>query len=85
MLDALADYEQLRNAKAVPFYDFICQFATLAPFPPELAALFEYVQQDPVESRRVVGLFAQTVSPAEFFSPDNLSRLMSLVGSSSAA
>src|SRR5581483_6633906 len=37
--DALSGSEQARNERAMPYFEFTCQLATLEPPPPDLAAL----------------------------------------------
>jgi 2-polyprenyl-6-methoxyphenol hydroxylase-like FAD-dependent oxidoreductase len=76
MPEALADYHSQRDAASTPIYDFACQLAPFAPPPPEMLQLFAALSHNPVETSRFLGLFAQTVSPVEFFAPDNLQRIV---------
>ena len=76
MPEALADYHSQRDAASRPIYDFACQLAPFAPPPPEMLQLFVALSHNPAETRRFLGLFAQTVSPVEFFAPDNLQRIV---------
>ncbi len=76
MPEALADYHTQRDAASTPIYKFACQLAPFAPPSPEMLQLFVALSHNPVETSRFLGLFAQTVSPAEFFAPDNLQRIM---------
>jgi flavin-dependent dehydrogenase len=77
---ALAEYERQRNLIAGPFYDFICELATFTPPPPEMARLFAALRTNQAETDRFLGLFAQTVSPAEFFAPASIDRILSEAG-----
>lgn len=74
---ALAEYERQRNMIARPFYEFICGLATFAPPPPEMARVFAALRTNQAETNRFLGLFAQTVSPAEFFAPGSIDRILS--------
>jgi 2-polyprenyl-6-methoxyphenol hydroxylase-like FAD-dependent oxidoreductase len=76
MPEALADYHFQRDAASTPFYEFACQLAPCAPPPPEMIQLFAALASNPAETNRFLGLFAQTVSPTEFFAPDNLQRII---------
>jgi 2-polyprenyl-6-methoxyphenol hydroxylase-like FAD-dependent oxidoreductase len=76
MPEALADYHSQRDAASTPIYDFACQLAPFAPPPPEMMQLFAALAQDPAETDRFLGLFAQTVSPVEFFAASNLQRIV---------
>ena len=72
---ALEDYEQQRNQAAFPLYEFTCQLATLAPPPPEMQQLLGALKGNQKQTNRFFGLFAQTVSVPEFFSPENMQEI----------
>ncbi len=74
--DALADFEQRRDAASVPIYQFTAQMAQLAPPPPEVLQLFGALRNNQPDTDRYFGVFAQTVPVAEFFDPANLTRIM---------
>ena len=76
MPEALANYHSRRDEASTPIYDFTCQLAPFAPPPPELVQLFAALARDQAETDRFLGLFAQTVSPVEFFAPSNLQRIV---------
>jgi 2-polyprenyl-6-methoxyphenol hydroxylase-like FAD-dependent oxidoreductase len=76
---ALADYEQQRNAAAMPLYDFTYQLAGLAPPPPEMQQLFAALRDNQAQTNRFFGLIAGTVSFPEFFAPENLEQIMGAV------
>lgn len=78
--EALADYEQRRNKTALPLYELNCQMATLEPPPPEMQPLFSALRSNPVEANRYMATLAGTVSPAEFFAPENMARIMNGLG-----
>ncbi|MEV6342952.1 NAD(P)/FAD-dependent oxidoreductase [Actinoplanes sp. NPDC051851] len=66
--DALAEYHLRRDGHAVPYYEYTCDFATLVPYPPEVCELLCLATENAAVASDLVGLFGQTVSPADFFS-----------------
>jgi 2-polyprenyl-6-methoxyphenol hydroxylase-like FAD-dependent oxidoreductase len=74
--EALAGYEKRRNETAMPLYELNCQMATLEPPPPEMQQLLGALRSNPIEASRYVATIAGTISPAEFFAPENLARIM---------
>ncbi len=72
----LADYEQHRNKAARPMYEFLYDLASLAPLPPEKQHLFAAMQGNQAVMDRFFGLLGGTVSLAEFFAPDSISRIL---------
>jgi 2-polyprenyl-6-methoxyphenol hydroxylase-like FAD-dependent oxidoreductase len=75
---AMGEYQTSRDRHVLPMYEFTCELATLEPPPPELQRLLGAVHgnQDAVDGfARVV---AGVTSPAEFFSEENVGRIMSL-------
>ena len=75
---AMADYQSRRDAQVLPMYEFTTELATLEPPPPDLQQLLAAIagNQDAMDG------FAQVnggvTSPAEFFSPANVARMMSV-------
>lgn len=74
--EALAEFEQRRNAASLPVYYFAAQMAELAPPPPEIMQLFGALQHNQEDTDRYFGVFAQTVPVTEFFDPANLTRIV---------
>jgi flavin-dependent dehydrogenase len=72
---ALQEYERQRNQAAFPLYEFTCQLATLAPPPAEMQQLLGALRGNQKQTNRFFGLFAQTVSVPEFFSPENMQEI----------
>jgi len=72
---AMAHYQETRDRQVRPIYEFTCQFAMLAPPPPEMRQLLGAVHGN----REAMDGFAQVISgvksPAEFFSPENVQRI----------
>jgi flavin-dependent dehydrogenase len=80
MEEALSDYEQKRNEKIMPVFEFNCQLAELAPPPLEMQMLFAALQGNEREISRFFGTVAGTVPVQEFYSPENISRIMQTSG-----
>lgn len=78
--DAMSEYQMTRDAAVLPVYEFTAQLATLAPPPPEVASLLATAAGNPDAMDMFAGVVAGTVSPAEFFSPQNVGRVMAGVG-----
>lgn len=74
--DALADYERRRNEDVIHRYQLACDFARLAPPSPEMRRLFEALRSNQDETDRFFGIFAGTVPIPEFFSPENMQRVI---------
>ena len=73
---AMREYQQRRDARVKAMYDFTCELATLEPPPPDMQQLFKALHGN----RRAMDGFAQvnagTISPAEFFAPENVARML---------
>lgn len=76
LLEALAEYEQKRNANALPKYELTCQFAAHEPLSPEQRHLFMALQGNQADTDRYIGVMADTVPAQAFFAPENLQRIM---------
>jgi flavin-dependent dehydrogenase len=75
--EAMADYQQTRDTHAFPLYEFTTQLATLEPPPPEMQQLIGAMYGNQDAMNMFVSITAGTVSPMEFFAPENIGRLMS--------
>jgi flavin-dependent dehydrogenase len=74
--EAMAGYQQARDAAAGPIYGFTSEMATMAPPPPEMLTLIGAIAGDQAAMDDFVSLNAGTVSPADFFDPANVGRLL---------
>ena len=74
--DALAEYERRRDADVLPMYEFTHQLAGLEPPGPDMQALFAALREDQEQADRFFGVVAGTVAMADFFSPDNIGRIL---------
>ena len=76
LAEALADYERQRNAHVLPMYEFTCQLASFEPPPPHMLQLFRALYGNQAETNRFLGTIAGTVPIPEFFSPENIGRIL---------
>ncbi len=74
--DALADYQRCRDEAVRPIYEMTYQFASLQPPPLEQQQLLAALQHDQAQADRFFGTIAGTVPIPEFFSPENVARIM---------
>ena len=74
--EALAGYEQRRNEVLKPIYEFICDRATLAPFPIEFQQVLAALRGNRDGINRFLGVIQNTIPFAEFFSPENLGQIL---------
>jgi 2-polyprenyl-6-methoxyphenol hydroxylase-like FAD-dependent oxidoreductase len=73
---AMSDYQAARDAQALPMYEFTCELATLEPPPPELVGLLTAINGNQDAMDEFAQLNAGVVSPAAFFAPANVERLV---------
>jgi flavin-dependent dehydrogenase len=73
---ALARYERRRNELSAHGFQSTVEFARLQPPRPHMQRLFAALRDRPHDRDRLFGTFAGTVPAAEFFSPDNLARIV---------
>jgi 2-polyprenyl-6-methoxyphenol hydroxylase-like FAD-dependent oxidoreductase len=73
---AMTSWHRARDNDARPSYEFTSQLATLEPPPPEMQQLLGSVHGNQEAMDGFVSVVAGTVSPVEFFSPDNIGRIM---------
>ena len=79
--DAMADYQRKRDADVEPVYEFTTDLARLEPPPPEMQQLLGAVHGNQEAMDDFVSVNAATLSPAEFFAPDNIGRIMGAAAS----
>jgi len=73
---AMDDYQSARDGQALPMYEFTCQLATLEPLPPELANLLGAMRGNQHAIDGFAKLNAGVMSPVEFFSDENVGRIV---------
>ncbi len=76
MTDALSEFERRRNEVEGAFYDFTYEQATLEPPEPGALQLLAAICRSQQATDAFLGLFAQTTTPADFFSPANMAKLL---------
>ena len=74
---AMADYQTRRDAQVLAMYKFTTQLATLEPPPPELQQLLAAMPGNQEAMDGFARVNAGVTSPAEFFSPANVEKIMS--------
>ncbi len=74
--EALADYEKRRNDVLMPLYEFICDRATLAPFPMEFQQVLAALRGNQDGIDRFLGVIQNTIPFREFFSSENLIQIL---------
>ena len=77
MDDALADYESKRNEAVMPDYMRNIELARFGDVPRDHLRLRLAIRDDPIETRRFFLASQGRIPSAEFFSPENMRRLMS--------
>ncbi|BDG01518.1 NAD(P)/FAD-dependent oxidoreductase [Anaeromyxobacter oryzae] len=82
--EAMRDYQRDRDEHVLSMYEFTCQLATLEPPPPEVQQLFRAISGNQQAMTRFAQMNAGTISPAEFFSAENV-RAMTSSGQASMA
>ncbi|HLZ72018.1 MAG TPA: NAD(P)/FAD-dependent oxidoreductase [Dehalococcoidia bacterium] len=73
---ALAGYEQQRNAATAAIYETTCQLASFAPPQPEQLMLLAAVSSSQEDTNRFFGVLSGSVSGEEFFGPENIGRMI---------
>jgi 2-polyprenyl-6-methoxyphenol hydroxylase-like FAD-dependent oxidoreductase len=73
---AMADYQRARDEHVLPMYEFTCQLARLEPPPPPMQQLFGAIAGNQKAMDGFVQMNAGTISPATFFAPENVQRIL---------
>jgi flavin-dependent dehydrogenase len=73
---ALAAYEQRRDQSEMPYFDLTTQLAALAPPPPEVAQILFALTENPEQRSRFFSMLAHGVPVVEFFSPENVQKIL---------
>jgi len=78
--EGMAEYQQTRDAAAMPVYEFTCEFASMEPPPPEMQQLIGAMQGNQEAQDAFISVQAATLPAPEFFAPENVGRIMSAAG-----
>jgi len=81
---ALAGYEEQRNAVTMPVYQFTLDFVAYEPPPPEMVSLITALHGNQQQTDRFLGILAGTTSLTEFMAPDNIQQIMAGAGRSAS-
>jgi len=78
--EVMREVQQRRDEHVTSMFEFTCQLATLEPPPPDMQRLFGAI----AGNRKAMDGFAQmnagTISPAQFFAPENIGALLGASG-----
>jgi len=74
--EAMKDYQETRDAQVRPIYEFTAQLASLDPPAPEMQQLLDAVSRSRTAMDAFARVAAGVTSPAEFFSPRNVDRIL---------
>ncbi len=83
--NALQGYEQERNEATLPMYDMTFQQARLKPLSPKMQQLYAALRHSQADADRFFGTLAGSVPLAEFYAPENISRILRTVPQGTAA
>ncbi len=72
----MGDYQSTRDNEVMPMYEFTTQLATLEPPPPQLQQLLGAINGNREAMDTFMRVTAGATSPAEFFSEENIGRLL---------
>jgi flavin-dependent dehydrogenase len=75
---AMGDYHSIRDAHALPMYEFTTQLATLEPPPPELQRLLGAIHGNQAAMDGFARVNAGVTSPTEFFSKENVGSIFAM-------
>ncbi len=77
--EAMGEYQRERDRHVLPMYEMTCQLATLEPPPPEMQQLFAAISGNQQAMDGFVQMNAGTISPARFFSAENIAAIKASV------
>ena len=73
-------YQEARDTAAMPVYAFTCEFANVAPPPPEMQELIGAMQGNQDAQDGFISVQAATLPAPEFFAPENVGKIMAAAG-----
>jgi flavin-dependent dehydrogenase len=76
MNEALAGYQQARDEAVTPRYYMTVDQAKMEPPPPDMQQLLSALRGNQAQINRFFGVFAGSVPPSGFFSPENIGQIM---------
>lgn len=78
--DALAEYQQKRDQRVKPMYEFTCELAMLQPPPPPLQQLFAALHTNQEATNRFYSAITGSTPLPQFMNPENIGRIVSAAG-----
>jgi 2-polyprenyl-6-methoxyphenol hydroxylase-like FAD-dependent oxidoreductase len=75
---AMGKYQQDRDRRVTPIFHFTCQLATCEPPPPEVQKIFAACAGNREAEDAFARMNGGVLSPADFFSEENVSRIFAL-------
>ena len=82
---AMGRYQATRDTQVLPMYELTTQLATLQPPPPDLQRLLGAIHGNQEAMDEFAQVIAGVLSPAEFFSEDNVRRITLRAGAAAPA
>lgn len=82
---AMGAYHRARDHRALPLFEFTCEFASFAPPPPERQQLMAAIAGNQEAMNGFCRIFSGVVSPADFFSEQNVERIFAAQQKTKAA
>ena len=73
-------YQAARDRQVLPMYELTTELATLEPPPPDLQHLLAAVHGNQEAMDGFARVIAGVTSPAEFFSEENVGRILAATG-----
>jgi flavin-dependent dehydrogenase len=83
--EALAGYEQRRNERAMPLYEFTINSISFHPMPPEQVMLLKALEGNQEDTDKFLGLNSGVTSMQDFMAPANLGRIIAQAQQRAAA
>jgi 2-polyprenyl-6-methoxyphenol hydroxylase-like FAD-dependent oxidoreductase len=74
--EAMSAYQTTRDTQVLPMYEFTAQFASMMPPPPEQRQLMGAIHGNREAMNGFARVFAGVTSPAEFFSQENVGKIL---------
>jgi flavin-dependent dehydrogenase len=78
--EAMSAWQRERDNHVMPMYEFTSQLATLEPPPPEMQQLLAAVHGNQEAMDGFVSVVSGAVSPTDFFSEENVTRILAEAG-----
>jgi len=82
--DAMSAYQHARDQRVTPFFHFTLQLATCEPPPPQVLQILSAVAGNREAEEAFARMNGGVLSPAEFFSEENVGKILSAAGARSA-